>query len=124
MDGGGDHFKITGNLVLNSGLRPNSPTNPKHIKRRHYKDQSVRATFLLAVVQNIPETFENVKKILDQLDLGPIDIDDCINADLKLINILTGIQGHGSTCPCPYCYWEKNDGFKCDAADRTYGGNK
>ena len=49
IDGGGDHFKITGNLV-EVKLKPGAPTNPKHIKRRH-KFSSVKALYLLAIVE-------------------------------------------------------------------------
>ena len=49
IDGGGDHFKITGNLV-SVKLKPDAPKNPRKIKRRH-KYSSVKALYLLAIVE-------------------------------------------------------------------------
>ena len=119
IDGGGDHFKICGNLIAEK-LKPNSPNNSKKQKNRHKKD-SVKTTYLLMVVEKIPETPENVKKIMDLLDLGPINFEDCLASDLKLINMIVGIQGHGSTCPCPFCEWNKNNGINGKARMRTFG---
>ena len=52
IDGGGDHFKICGNLIEEK-KKPNSPENPKKNKKRH-KTDSVKTTYLLTVVEKIP----------------------------------------------------------------------
>ena len=45
------------NLVEEEEMRPGSPSNPKKQKKRHeYLDSSVKATLLLAVIEQIPET--------------------------------------------------------------------
>ena len=68
------------------------------------------------------ETYENVKKILDHVDLGIIKFKDIIASDLKLINMIVGIQSHSATCPCPFCEWKKKDGLNGEAAERTKEG--
>ena len=116
-DGGGIHFKVTMNLVEEEEMRPGSPSNPKKQKKRHeYLSSSVKATLLLAVIECIPETRANVKKIFDYLNLQS-DLASTINSDLKLINIIVGIQGHQSSCPCPYCEWLKKDGVTGEPAE-------
>ena len=122
-DGGGDHFKVTMNLVDEEEVRPGSPSNPKKRKKRDYLPGSVRATLILANVQHIPETRANVKTILDKLNLHSENFAFTLNSDLKLINIIVGIQGHTSSCPCPYCEWLKKDGVDGEPAElRTKGG--
>ena len=76
---------------------------------------------MLAAAEDIPETRENVKIVLDHLGLGSIKIEDCIASDYKLINLIIGIQGHSSSCPCPYCEWKKKNQFNGDAQERTFG---
>ena len=65
MDKCGKHFKIPGNLVQSNPLKAYAPKNLKNIKW-HHKDSSVKATFLLAVVEDILETWKCSK------DLGKI----------------------------------------------------
>ena len=138
IDGGGDHFKISANLIAekvksSAPIKANSQSKrakklkdskEKSVPRKRYKDTSVKATYLLAIVENIPETRENVKIILDRLNLGEIEVGDCIAADYKLINILVGIQGHTSSCPCAFCEWQKKDQFDGSAPDRDFIGIK
>ena len=121
IDGGGDHFKFCANLIEDT-IKPGAPKNPKHMKGR-FLQTSVRTTYMLSVCEKIPETPENVKIVLDHLNLGEIKLEDCVASDFKLINMLIGIQGHSSSCPCPYCEWKKKDQFirDKDARDRTFG---
>ena len=137
IDGGGDHFKICANLIEE---KPKLSTPKKSFSRsdaakklkdsreksdapkQKTKDTAVTATYLLAVAENIPETRENVRIVLDRLGLSKIEVGDCIAADYKLINILVGIQGHQASCPCAYCEWPKNDQFDCSAKERDFEG--
>ena len=70
-------------------------------------DSSVKKLFILAIVKGIPETYENLKSILDALKLKKrkksLKLDFCLATDLKLQNIATGIQSGSSTYPCAYC---------------------
>ena len=116
LDGGGDHFKICVNLIQESLL----PKNAKKIKQRNL-DSSVKATFMVLCVEKIPETRENVLKCWNLLDIGPISGNEFVASDLKLYNLLVGIQGHTSTYPCPLCEWKKSDGIICNARPRFFG---
>ena len=118
-DSGQNIFKVTMNLVEEE-IIPDSPSNPKKQKKRH-KHSSVKETLILAAVEEIPETRENVKTVLDKLNLHSEKFSFTLNSDLKLINIIIGIQGHSSSCPCPFCEWLKKDGFNGKAELRTKG---
>ena len=136
LDGGGDHFKICANL-LEEKVKSTTPkkaisradaakklkdSKEKSVPKQRNLDSSVKATYCLAMVENIPETRENVKIVLDRLGLSHIDVGDCIAADYKLINILVGIQGHQASCPCAYCEWQKKDQFDGSAKERDFEG--
>ena len=76
--------------------------------------------FLSTLFVNAPlETYENVKRILDHVNLGIVKFKDIIASDLKLINMIVGIQSHSASCPCAFCEWEKKDGLDGEAAERT-----
>ena len=58
------------------------------------KDSGIKLTLLLAFVENITENEENIRKILSNIKvLDKIKYQIC--SDIKLINIITGIQ----SCP-------------------------
>ena len=116
LDGGGEHFKICVNMIQESLL----PKNKKKVKAHHLAS-SVKATFMVLCIEKIPETRDNVKKAWNLLDVGPLKGNDFMASDLKLYNLLVGIQGHSSSFPCPLCEWEKKDGIICNARPRYFG---
>ena len=87
IDGGGGHFKVCLNIIVDEKLKPGAPQNPKKQKKRH-KYSSVRTAFILACVEKIPEHYDNVRLIMEKLQLHTEKIKFCLASDLKLINIL------------------------------------
>ena len=87
IDGGGGFFKVCLNIIVDPISKPDAPQNPKKQKKRH-KTSSVRASFILAAVQDIPEHYDNIKLIMEKLQLHTEKIKFCLASDLKLINIL------------------------------------
>ena len=65
----------------------------------------------------VPENRANVKVLVDTLHLPTLQKDFKIVADIKLIDIMTGIQSTSSTHPCPYC-----KGVKLDKAGKETNG--
>ena len=57
----------------------------------------------------VPENRTNVKVLIENLDLPEIKKDFAVIADLKLIDILCGIQSTSSIHCCPYCTGNKVD---------------
>ena len=80
----------------------------------------VKKCFILCLIEDLPENYANVKKMLDLLDIGSIQ--HHLACDLKLQNILVGIQGHSATHPCVYCTAKKP--WDQPGELRTLGGIK
>ena len=62
-------------------------------------------------VDSIPETHNNLKTLLENLNLPGLSHKFAISADLKLVDILLGIQSCTSNPPWPYCLDYKVDKF-------------
>ena len=93
LDGGGGMFKIVVNII---------DTTDHLQKLGPYQDTGVKRTIILAAVENIKETYENVKLIFSKL--GNLDrVKFYICSDIKLLNIIIGIKSCASKHPCPYC---------------------
>ena len=101
-------FKITVNIInTDSSLMPND--------KRSYNDTGVLKTILIAVVEDIKECYENLKQIFNHIE-GLTNTKYHICSDLKLVNIILGIQS-------PYS--ESNDlTSDYEYAHRTFGGIK
>ena len=71
----------------------------------------------MALVEKLPERYENVETLMNLLEIDDLSFYIC--CDLKLQNVIVGINAHGSTYPCAYCNGKKND--YSDAEPRTFG---
>lgn len=56
---------------------------------------------VLAAVEGIKETYDNVKILWEKLGINELDM--TVSCDLKLANIVLGLGSHGSAFPCHYC---------------------
>jgi len=99
-DAGGGFFKICLNVVED---KPEKEKKKKRRKSANYLDTSVKKLFILAIVKDIPETHHNVEKILSELGLQRVKFDFCLVTDMKLQNILVGMQSGSAKHPCVYC---------------------
>ena len=76
-----------------------SPSKKKQKEKRKsrlqkkYLNSGVKRVIILALVENVPEKYYNVEKLLDMLKIESISF--VLAADLKLQNVLCGIQAHG-----------------------------
>ena len=59
---------------------------------RGFKNSGVKKIFVVAIVPNLTENYENMARILEVLKIDHIKYN--IASDLKLINILLGLQNH------------------------------
>ena len=64
----------------------------------------VNRVLVLAYVEQIQESHNNLKRILELLNLKDIRFNMC--GDLKIINIIFGLSGHGGKYVCAFCYSE------------------
>ena len=69
------------------------------------KSTGVKGIFPLAIVQGIPEKYENIADLFNELKLSSLNW--MLAGDLKFINEIIGIQGFSSTYCCPYCLKKK-----------------
>ena len=65
-------------------------------KTKEFLDSGVKRLFILALTPLIPETYSNVKRELDALNVTTVSKDLITVADLKLHNVLSGISSHRS----------------------------
>ena len=79
-----------------------------------------RAIVLTAVAQ-VPETHHNLSVIMELTQ--PYEVEFTLSHDLKLANILAGIQSHSSKYPCVYgeCTRDEKTGVWFKGQDRTSG---
>ena len=73
--------------------------------KESYKDSSVQKLIIIALAPDVPENYENVLKIWHLLDLTPLkDYGEVkVAADLKLCNLMLGLQSHACRHPCSWC---------------------
>ena len=97
----GDTEKCIVTMVIREAgqVDDEAPTN--------YKPTGKNRVFTIAKVDEVPENRHNVVKLLDSLNLPEFKKDFQITCDLKLINIVAGIQSCSSLYSCPYCEGSK-----------------
>ena len=84
-----------------------------------YKGGSLKASFLLALVPNVPESHYNVFILMNCLNLDKIK--HSFVADLKLCQIMCGLSPCAmATQPCHICEWKRMQPFKEEKL-RTFG---
>ena len=78
-----------------------SPPQKRLLTDRLAKDTGVKRQMLVAVAEEHPETYENVRQtwLLIQVD----GVKAVVACDLRLANILCGLQAHSSSHPCSWC---------------------
>ena len=105
-DGGQGSLKLTLS-ILEKAQDANAAGDTKGAKilrgkaADKYKFTGVKRLFIIGLIPFGYENYENMRIILDQLELDKIDFN--LSTDFKLINILCGMQNHKATHPCPYC---------------------
>lgn len=92
----------------------NSPAEKKKsfsygdgLRKGSYKDGGVEKLIILAIIEDVKESHETVKMIIDLLEMN------CHRYfcafDMKLANIYFGIEGAMSSHPCPWCLSDKKE---------------
>ena len=114
LDGGGKFFKICLSLFENQNFDKPS----KKVIHRTFLNTGVKRIIILAIGQ-VSETYNHVKTILELINIDSLDIDYTHAVDLKLANILCGLQSHSSSYPCLWCFCPKAD-FKSLTKSRSY----
>ena len=83
----------------------------KSVKDEKVKEASVKQSFLLACVKDVPESWANCKTILEKTKTNSLTAKWVL--DFKLGNIISGLQNHSSNHWCEYCKAFKNVFGEC-----------
>ena len=125
IDGGGSFLKFSLSIISNGGsqnVKTSSASNDKSLLTvEHGQETSAKCQLLVAVAENVSETYENVKKVLSLF--GTIDVPFFIECDIKLPNIICGIQSHSSKHPCCWCDVKSED-FKEQETPKNFRPNR
>ena len=119
IDGGGSFLKVSFTHIEleKNELEPQSPIqkNMKLTSPLSAKATSVKQQMLVALSQDTPETYQNDKQIFGLIKIHEKFLLDSlvISCDLKLANILCGIQSHSSKHPCCWCEAENTNLIRC-----------
>jgi hypothetical protein len=91
IDSGRSFLKVSMSVVTR--ISESRMTKPE------FKDGGVRRLIILAAVENVSETYDNLKVILKLLQLDQIEF--VLAADMKVANLVLGLQSASSAHPCP-----------------------
>lgn len=80
---------------------------------------SIKELIIIAIAPELKENYSNMQLMIDLVDLKAVDIFMTYAVDLKMANIIGGIQGHGSTFPCVWCECPKSQ-FHNFAVSKSY----
>ncbi|PAA89846.1 hypothetical protein BOX15_Mlig027848g1 [Macrostomum lignano] len=115
IDGGGGSLKVV--LTVNGESEPAASPVKKLACSRQFLNSGVKKLMIIAIAPDVSETYLNVKLLLDSLNLQAISF--TVACDLKLANIVIGLQNHAAMYPCTWC--EAKAPFTADGLTRTFG---
>ena len=101
LDGDVRHLMIT-------GIVKESDEHDEAISEK-VSGTSSKRVLVLAKADGVPETCHNVEIMLNAIRLHEIEEDFQVVCDLKMLNILLGIQSSTSLFGCPFCEASKVD---------------
>jgi len=113
IDGGGGFLKFC--LSVYTDQDAVEMVNPKVT----FADTSVKKIMIIAIAQDVKESYDNIVQILNILNIDKLSITFTYALDLKLANIIAGIQAHGSTHPCLWCVCPRQE-FVKESASRHF----
>ena len=109
IDGGGGFLKVCMNILGTE----DQPVAKKQrfsystgVWSKNFLDGGVKKLFILANVEQVGESYENLKSILDLLKISSVSFAQAL--DVKCILLLCGLGAASSTYPCAWCELSKN----------------
>lgn len=125
IDGGRNFLKVCLNIQsLTQSIEPEDSINNCSVKQKKLRDGGVKKLMILAIAHDVQENFRNMLTICTALDLHS-ELESSpdskmLSCDLKLINLLLGLMGHGSNHPCAWCDAERRK-LDMKGKARTFG---
>ena len=104
LDGGGGFVKICVSV-----FDAKSKESRKSSLSKKYLDSGVKKVQMLAVAPDVPENYLNMKRLWVEAGIHKLQYRFIVATDMKLMNILLGLQNHSCTHPCCWCNIDKNN---------------
>ena len=101
IDGGGSFLKISLGIISTEEVDESKSPQQKSsrlLTNSIARDTGVKRQLIVAIVEDVPETYATVKVMMDQIHVE--DVSFIISCDLKVAKILCGIQSHSSKHLC------------------------
>ena len=108
VDGGQGKIIVTASIIPDNEKDGSERAKEANQKDR-FKSTGAKRTMVIARVDDVPECYENLEIVLKKLELPNLGKEFALVCDVKLIDILTGLQGCSAMYPCPYCLGCKVD---------------
>ena len=116
IDGGGSFLKVCINIETFDESSKEDNQNRKWSYAagacsKDFKDSGVRKLMIIGIIEDVQESYDNLKVILDQIDFEALGNDCCYNSyafDMKVANIFLGLGTAASKYPCPWCEVSKD----------------
>ena len=121
IDGGGSFLKISLGIISTEAVDESKSPQQKSsrlLTNSIARDTGVKRQLIVAIVEDVPETYATVKVMMDQIHVE--DVSFVISCDLKIANILCGIQFHSSKHPCCWCNIDSDNHSECGVS-RKFG---
>ena len=89
LDSGRGFLKIC--LTMERKHRPvgSSPQKKKNTQKK-FKDDGVKRLIILGLIEDVPETYENVKTLMELVGVNKLSFATSLAMDLKMVNTLCG----------------------------------
>lgn len=125
IDGGGSFLKMSLAVIKvtdeDDETRSPQQKSLRLLTSSSARDTGVKRQLIVAIAENVSETYENVKLMMNIIQLN--DVSFCISCDLKMANIICGIQSHSSKHPCCWCNIDSDNLSECGTS-RSFGSIK
>ena len=117
IDGGGGFLKFCLSVTNELNFYEEEESSKKRMKYdnsvadKDFKNTGVKRLFIIAIMNNCQENYANLSQIWKLLNLN--DYYGIFSVDLKVANIIVGLQAHASSFPCTWCDARKTELDKC-----------
>ena len=102
IDGGRGSLKFCFNIVETPARNEASLLAQKQLlTERTGKNTGVKRQILVAVSEDLPETHDKIEKVWSMINAGGLQL--LLACDMKVANIVCGLQTHSSMHPCAFC---------------------
>lgn len=112
IDGGGGFVKFSLSLYESDVVESSHGST----WNKGFLNTGVKRIIIIAIIPEMKETYKNVSQIFNLLNLLSLDKKYTLALDMKMANIVAGIQSHACSYPCIYCICPKTEFSKMSSS--------